>query len=78
MFAASVVCVGVPTFKILFPPTSTVCEPATVKPPSKSADAPNVGVPVTVIVSPDALPKVIFPFKLLHLLLLSCLRKLQH
>ena len=63
MFAASVVCVGVPTFKILFPPKSTVCEVATVKPPSKSADVPNVGVPVIVIVSPLALPKVTFPFK---------------
>ena len=47
----------------LFPPISTVCEPATVKPPSKSADSANVGVPVTVIVSPLALPKVMFPFK---------------
>ena len=40
-----------------------VCEPATVKPPSKSADGVNVAVPVTVIPSPDALPKVTLPFK---------------
>ena len=54
---------GVPTFRILFPPASTVCDPAIVKPPSKSADSVNVEVPVTVIVSPPALPKVTFPFK---------------
>ena len=33
------------------------------KPPSKSADGVKVGVPVIVIVSEPALPKVTFPFK---------------
>ena len=61
LFAASVVCTGVPTFSILFPPASTVCEPAIVKPPSKSADCVKVAVPVTVTVSPAALPSVTLP-----------------
>ena len=60
---ASVDWVGVPILVTLFPPISTVCDPATVKPPSKSADCVNVAVPVTVTESPEASPKVTFPFK---------------
>ena len=56
-------CVGVPTLRILLDPTSIVCEPATVKPPSKSADGVNVAVPVKPIASPEALPKVTAPLR---------------
>ena len=57
LFAASVLDVGV-AFCNLLDPKSTVCELA-VSPASKSADAPKVGVPVTVIASLDALPKAV-------------------
>ena len=62
LVAASVLDEGVATFCNLLDPKSTVCEPATVSPASKSAEAPKVGVPVTVIASLEALPKVIAPF----------------
>ena len=61
LVVASVACDGVPMLVILFPPISTVCEPATVKPPSKSADCVNVAVPVTVTVSPELSPRITLP-----------------
>ena len=61
MLAASVDCEGVPTLVTLFPPTSTVCEPATVNPPSKSAGCAKVAVPVTVTVSPELSPSITLP-----------------
>ena len=63
LVVASVLAVGVPTLVTLFDPISIVCEPATVKPPSKSAEGVKVAVPVTVTVSEPALPKVTFPFR---------------
>ena len=38
-----------------------VCAAATVNPPSKSTDGVNVVVPATLIVSPEALPKLTTP-----------------
>jgi len=46
----------------LLPPKLTVCEEATVNPASKSANCEKVAVPVTVIVSPAASPRVTAPF----------------
>ena len=59
LVAASCADVGSVTFVILLLPASSVCEPATVQPPSKSAGCANVAVPVTVTVSTPALPNVI-------------------
>ena len=64
---ASVLAVGVPTFNILFPPTSTVCDPATVTPPSKSADVlmqleeeTRVKVTMQMATIKDVSPDVVF------------------
>ena len=60
---ASVAWVGVPMLASLFPPKSTVCDPATVKPPSKSTDGVNVAVPAIAIASPDASPIFTAPLR---------------